>query len=276
MPVPCFVTPGIEQVAGTGRRETNRFSIYKGSNIISYRDYVNGDNLRFVDWKLSAKYGKLIVRQYGAQEKKPGLIVLDLPEVKEEFDTAAFAGLINRVTGEAEQSIIAAGEVSILLISGINLTGMLLNERSLPRCISWIRKEAYPRNGLYHAYRLETENDLRITRRRMSHQADRAGENPPMLAFLQKYDDVLFKNLMLREKYIFDVQISRLLQQAGPFDEVQVYSLLNGDISHIRHILFAVTRAHSEKRLLSPAFSDRKIRFRFAEWYGARNIKVIS
>ncbi|MDD1702387.1 MAG: DUF58 domain-containing protein, partial [Methanoregula sp.] len=275
LPVPCFELPGAYP-ASSGRLERDRFTIFKGATIRSFRQYVPGDDIRFVDWKLSAKSGKFIVREYTSQEKMPGLIVLDLPDQAEGYDTDAFSRLINRVTGEAEQAIRTAGEVSILLISGINLAGMLLNERRLSACITWIRQEAYPRNRLYHAYRLGTTGDIRTARRSIQRRRDRADEQQGMEAFLTTYDDVLSKDLAHREKYVFDVQISRLLQKAGPFDEVRVFSLLSGDISHIRHVLFTAKNAHIESRLLSPAAGDKAARRRLARTTGTVHIEAIS
>jgi hypothetical protein len=272
-PVSFIETRSAQRMAG-GHQETNRFSIYKGSTVRSFREYVPGDDLRFIDWKLSAKYEKYIVREYGAQEKKPGLLVLDLPDRSAGFDEAAFAHLINRMTGEAERSIRTSGEVSILLISGINLTDMILNERSLSRCNAWIREEAYPRNRLYHSYRLETASDIRKTLRTVKRQVMLAQDNQDMQVFLNRFNSVIAQNLVRQDRYTFDIQILRLLHQAGPFDEMRIYSMLIGDVSHIRHIFSAAQNAHIDKRLFSPAFRDKKNRARFAEWYGAGNLEV--
>lgn len=275
LPVPCFELPGAHPSSG-GRLERDRFNIFKGATIRSFRPYVQGDDLRFIDWKLSAKSGKFILREYTGQEKMPGLIVLDLPDRSEKYDADAFSRLVNRVTGEAGQAIHTGGEVSILLVSGINLVGMLLNERQLSACVTWIQKEAYPRDRLYHAYRLGTASDIRTARRSIRRRLEPARDQPGMGEFLEKYDAVLSRDLAHREKYVFDVQISRLLQKAGPFDEVRVYSLLSGDTSHIRHILYAARNEHIESRLLSPAFCDRVVRRRFAKRSTGTGLEAIA
>jgi uncharacterized protein (DUF58 family) len=275
LPAPCFEAKD-SRPDSSGKLEKDRFSIYKGATIRSFREYVPGDDIRVIDWKLSAKHEKFIVREYGAQEKMPGLIVLDLPDRSTVYDTEEFARLINRVTGEAEQAIRTTGEVSILLISGITLVDMLLNERRLSRCVTWLQKEAYPRNRLYYAYRLETQGDIRMTRRNLQRRRELAEETPEMQEFLARYDSILSQDLAHREKYVFDVQFSRLLQQGGPFEEVRIYSLLCGDISHIRHAFAAARNAHLDSRLISPVFRDGTTRLRFARKAGSTRIEALA
>lgn len=276
LPVPCFEAKDTHPDS-SGKLEKDRFSIYRGATIRSFREYVSGDDIRIIDWKLSAKYEKFIVREYTAQEKMPGLIILDLPDRSATYNTEDFARLINRVTGETEQAIRTAGEVSILLISGITLVDMLLNERQLSRCITWLRQEAYPRNRLHYAYRLETTADIRITRRSIQRQQEEVKSSPQIREFLTRFDSILSQDLGHREKYVFDVQVSRLLQQGNPFDEVRIYSLLDGDASHIRHVLAAAQKAHIvECRLISPKFREKAARLRYARKTNNTQIEALA
>jgi len=273
LPVPLFAgTESRPDLSGT--LEKDRFSIYKGATIRSFRDYIPGDDSRIIDWKLSAKYDRVIVREYVAQETVPGLIVLDLPDRSAAYDTGDFTRLINRVTGQADQIIHMAGKVSILLISGITLVDMLLDERHLPRVVTWLQNEAHPRNRVYHTYRLETTRDIRKTRHTI--QRELAGTTPQLRDFLERYDTVLSQNSMHRENYVFDLQFSRLLLANGPFREILVYSLLTGDVSHVRHILAVAEDAHADSRLISSAFRDPAARRRFSRIAGSTRIEALA
>src|SRR6202008_280504 len=43
----------------------------------SLRDWVPGDDLRHIDWKATARRRKVIVRQYEAERRQQGLLLLD-------------------------------------------------------------------------------------------------------------------------------------------------------------------------------------------------------
>jgi uncharacterized protein (DUF58 family) len=49
-----------------------------GSEFESLRDYALGDDIRKVDWKATARRGKLIVRQYEQERNQPVLIAIDI------------------------------------------------------------------------------------------------------------------------------------------------------------------------------------------------------
>src|SRR5205814_152534 len=55
----------------------------------SLRDWVPGDDLRHIDWKATARRGKVITRQYEAERRQQVLLVLDTGRLL----TAEIAGL---------------------------------------------------------------------------------------------------------------------------------------------------------------------------------------
>jgi uncharacterized protein (DUF58 family) len=55
------------------------------SDILSIRDYVPGDPLKYISWKLTAKTGSLKTRELGAMEEKPVILEMDRPR-KEELE----------------------------------------------------------------------------------------------------------------------------------------------------------------------------------------------
>jgi uncharacterized protein (DUF58 family) len=49
----------------------------RGHELHSLRDYLNTDSARFVDWKVSAKTGRLVVREFAREDERRVLLVLD-------------------------------------------------------------------------------------------------------------------------------------------------------------------------------------------------------
>ncbi len=49
----------------------------RGHELHSLRDYVNTDSARFVDWKVTAKTGRLVVREFAREDERRVLLVLD-------------------------------------------------------------------------------------------------------------------------------------------------------------------------------------------------------
>jgi uncharacterized protein (DUF58 family) len=49
----------------------------RGSELHSLRDYVTTDSARYVDWKVTAKTGRLVVREFAREDERRVLLVLD-------------------------------------------------------------------------------------------------------------------------------------------------------------------------------------------------------
>jgi len=49
----------------------------RGHELHSLRDYLNTDSARFVDWKVTAKTGRLVVREFAREDERRSLLVLD-------------------------------------------------------------------------------------------------------------------------------------------------------------------------------------------------------
>src|SRR6202167_2069978 len=49
----------------------------RGHELHSLRDYVTTDSARFVDWKVSAKSGRLVVREFAREDERRVMLVLD-------------------------------------------------------------------------------------------------------------------------------------------------------------------------------------------------------
>jgi uncharacterized protein (DUF58 family) len=262
-PVPYFArrtTP-----AGTGERETSRVGVIKSYGVRSVREYVDGDDMKSVDWKLSAKHNRMIVREYGGAEQRPALIVIDLPDRAADPDDPAFVRLINRATGEVTRVVQMQGTVSLMIISGLNTIGVLVAEQKLPRAVSFIREHAHPRQRLHAAYRIPTRNDLRSFRITLERQEDQ--EIPEdFREYLYRMGKVVSRGILSYETPAFYLQCSRLFKKA-PFGGVEVYSMLDGDLSHLRLLSTAAREVRLGTRIFFAGSYDeaeRRSRARFA------------
>ena len=97
-------------------------SIYKGRsmNFEDLREYVVGDNIKDIDWKASARSGKLLIKQYIAEKKHNIMLVLDtgkkmLADTKEN-------------ESKKDVSIITAGSIAYLANKNGDYVGAIYNK----------------------------------------------------------------------------------------------------------------------------------------------------
>jgi len=102
-------------------RERDAPIIYRGSSIRSFREYQDGDELRFIDWKMTAKHDRMFIREYTTVENIAPLIILDLPDRSTPVPDDLMASLVSSVSSEAASVLRSSGLVSLVIISGVNL-----------------------------------------------------------------------------------------------------------------------------------------------------------
>jgi uncharacterized protein (DUF58 family) len=258
---------------GAGERETSRTGIFKSFGIRSLRYYVDGDDMRSVDWKLSAKHNKLIVREYSGSERHPALIVIDLPDHEGDPEGTAFVRLINHATGEVARVVQAQGVVSLMIVSGLNTIGVLMDEQKLQRAVSYVREQAHPRHRLYAAYRIPTRNDLRRLKLMVDRQEDREipGDHQE---YLHRLGKVVSRGILGYETPAFYLQCSRLIRR-GMFGGVEVYSMLDGDLSHLKLLAAAARELRLGTRVFSAGSYDEAERVRRARFMGVLSVEAV-
>ncbi len=217
-----------------GTQEKDAHSIFHGYGIRSIREYIAGDDLRSIDWKMTAKHDKMIIREYTAVENLPPLIVLDLPDRSFLVPEEHMAKLINEVAGETVTAIRNCGSVSLFLISGINVIDIILEETDVQRCITAIRTSAHPRFRLNHAYRWKDRASMRGSIRKSGDGVSfqKKDESGP---FLTKIAQIYRRSLASPYVPAFSTQVNRLLSSLK-LEEIVLYSLFEGDLSHIGEI----------------------------------------
>ena len=257
-----------------GEQEINRISLFKGKIISGFRGYVQKDDIKFVDWKMSAKHEKLIVREYSGSEKLPALIIIDLPERIGDLENQAFERLINRVTVEVTRAYEKHGAASLMIISGINILGVLIYEQKLQRCIAFICEHAHPQKRLDAAYRIQTRENIRKLELAVKQQLKQEISDNIQKNYLFRIERIISRVTPCYETPVFYIQCFRLLKR-GLFSGVEVYSMLSGDLSHMRLLISAARHVRLETRVFFSGSYDKTKRGQLARHMGIPSIEVI-
>lgn len=113
----------------TNKKSTNILdgtyrSIYKGKslNFDNLRDYVIGDDVKDVDWKSSARSGKLLVKQFVADKKHNILLVMD-NGIKMDADT-------DKHENKKSVALFSAGTVGYLALQNNDYAGMIYSSNN--------------------------------------------------------------------------------------------------------------------------------------------------
>ena len=253
-------------------REKNKPSIARGYHVRSVREYLPGDDIRTVDWKMTAKYQRMFIREYTSVENVPPLVVLDVPAEESEVRDETLAALINGVNQETAAAIRRYGSVSLLVISGINVLAILLEERNPQRCTGAILDAAHPQVRLHHAYRWKNRASLHAVVRSCRRAVAREEDAPRH--FLARIASICRRSLAGPYVPVFSIQIASLLRSVH-LTEIYLYSLFEGDDSHIRELASQVQEL--QIRLIPRTVAERDAAsHRLRELTGAEPVQVIA
>jgi uncharacterized protein (DUF58 family) len=239
-----------------GSRENRKVSVWSGSDVHSLRDYAIGDDLRHVDWKISAKYDRIVIRKYSSLLSHPPLIIVDLPWNNAPFPEKEFSRMIAEVSSMVGHTIENFQNVSVLLISGPNIVHLIREERNIARCVAELREWMHPTERTVHFYRMPDRADLRSRVRRIEDTLQDAPDSPTEV-FLSNLQNHYISILQYHRNPAFSGQLMRALARI-PITEAYLFSLGCGDTSHIRHVVRPL-KYHSIKvhvRILNPARTD--------------------
>ena len=216
-------------------REIEKMSVLSGFGIRALREYYAGDDLRRIDWKLSAKFDKLFVREYSGVMSLPPLIIVDLPWRGAPYPEQDFARMVAAVAGMAEYSVRTYQYVSVLLISGPNILQYLGEEKDLQRCMSVLREWMHPVERTVHFYRMQDRSDLRRQIRTLENRSEEA-QDPSTQRFLATLHRLCLRTVQGQRTPTFTAQLIRTLSPLMA-DEVYLFSLFSMDVSHLRQVI---------------------------------------
>ena len=216
-------------------REIEKMAVLSGLGVRALREYYVGDDLRRIDWKLTAKHNKLFIREYAGVVNPPPLIVVDLPWRGASYPADAFARMVAAVAGMVEHSTKMYQHSTVLLISGPNILHFMVEEKDLQRSISALREWMHPVERTAHFYRMADRSDLRSRVRALEIQSGRT-QDPSTQKFLGSVKKQYLRSLGAHQTHAFNAQVARTLSPLT-VDEVYVFSLVAGDASHLVQLI---------------------------------------
>lgn len=238
-------------VHGYGEEEIAKIRAITGLGVRGFREFNLGDDMRHIDWKLSAKYDRLMLREYTMLGGSYPLLILDLPESRGSGESEkGFDELVQAVTGALDRSLREFRRATLLLISGPNIVRMYPEESRFLDVMEVIRREVHPVPRQRTLYRFETKPELKARAREAEIQALRAKERDEK-DFLAGIAGIYHSIADTGEIHAFQGEIARMLR-IMPHDDVLLFSLCRGDTSHIRILVDQMHRRSKEVRLHVP------------------------
>ncbi|MCX6689159.1 MAG: DUF58 domain-containing protein [Methanoregula sp.] len=232
-PVGIFEPSGKRTTAES--REVEKLKVVRGFGIRALREYYAGDDLRHIDWKLSAKHNKLYIREYTGMVNLPPLIIVDLPWRGAPFPQADLARMVSVVAGMAEHSIRSYQFVSLLVISGSNIIHFYREEKNLQQCMSVLREWMHPVERVAHQYHTLDRAEVRAEIRHLETVILQGG-NPGILHFSDTLRKHYSSVLVHMRAPAFTGQVARTFSSLA-IDECYLFSLGCGDASHIHQLI---------------------------------------
>ena len=208
-----------------GEAESPSITPVMSPGIRSFREYVPGDDLRSIDWKLSAKHDTLWVREYMGRAEQADLIIIDLPDAGAPFSPEAFARLKDTAAGAVAARSSSSRAFSVMLISGPNLVSFFPGESDQLKLIAMMNKLT-PVPRLHHLSRYLSTAALRKRHAGLVRQDG---------SFSDHLSRITTAFLSRRSPSAFEIQLARTIHsiRAG---SAHLFSLGLHDTSHLRLI----------------------------------------
>jgi hypothetical protein len=196
----------------------------------SLRKFVDGDDYRNVDWKVTARHNMLYVKEYSAEVIAPPLILVDIPQVP--VDAAMRSTFLETVQSAVATWMQEAGYVSLMIIKGPAVISFLPKDtdyagvlRTIPA--SWgVQQETW-------FYRSRPISDLQRGAALLSRMAGNGGEESADARYLAALSTSYAAVLAGRRPSVFEEQIARALWRINP-GRLDIFSCYAGDLSHLR------------------------------------------
>jgi hypothetical protein len=259
-----------------GEQEIERIRATSGVELSGFRGYIPGDELKYIDWKLTAKYDKPVVREYTGLGGTSPLIILDLPEQVDSDIPANFHTMVRAVSGAIEDSWKKNRKHSLVLISGPNVIKTPEQGAGAGQSVTILNTGAYPVKRPRTFYRFQTKGALREINGEISRRMRMTRDNKDTQEYLDKICSIVaFSWKDPSAVPAFHGEISRVLR-IWPHETVIIFSLCTGDMSHIRYLIEQVHHDHGTVQLHVPANSGAPGFMRLCMHSGADTVKVFS
>lgn len=257
-----------------GEEEIERIRNLSGLQISGIREYEPGEDTKNIDWKMTAKYDKPMVREYMGLGGTSPLIILDLPEQVENAVPIDFHSMVQSVSGAVREAWKKYRKTSLVLISGPNILTASGHGGGIEQAISVLYTSAFPFKRPQTYYRFQTKGALRSLNGEISRMVGVARDNQDTHDYLAKIGSIVSSSQKDPSGVPpFHGEISRLLRM-WPHETVIIFTLYIGDMSHIRFLIEQVHHDHGTVQLHVPADSGVPDFMRLCMLSGADKVKV--
>lgn len=235
-PKPSFIEGTFYPLSG---KLTDKPAIFKSYFVKWIREYTQSDDLRRVDWKASAKFNKLFVREYTGIEKNIQTIIIDVPET-EDFGAEEKLRFIKDTAGSVIKNQKKEKIISFILIAGPNLISVVRCKNNPEEILSLINsiKTVFSDKHLY-GYSPKNEFDF---------------------AFKSDYSNSVREKslffLKMKKPHIFERQIFNALKDNVYGKEILLISVPKNDLSHLRIVCSAFDALNLKSYCFIPKGED--------------------
>jgi len=254
-PWPLF---GLVEKPGSGK-DLERIGPVKGYSVRQYREYLPGDDIRYIDWKISAKRGTLYIREYATPADELPMIIVDLPDTGQEIDRQAFSRLVSSLSGYVESKLAKKESICLMAISGPNMSDLYYEGYDMAHCLAIIREKIHPVPRTFHLFRFKMRSDMRKEIYQAELLLSRSGLSEQTQTCLTRIHDVRKRHMQDRKTTRFTHAMNTILLHRH-FHEIILYSLCDGDLSHIREIAVLAVRQNIPFLIRTPKRSDLSFR----------------
>jgi len=251
-----------------GERETDALRALQGYGVRGFRGYLPGDEPRSIDWKLTAKHGRLYVREYTGLMGKNPLLVVDLPDSAVPCPPALRDAVLGAALAAVREMSRSPRGCSLMVISGPNLLSFLHGERSIVRLERALREYHSPQQ-VFRCYRAIDPAVAASFRQRIKERV-KTGE-----LFFRRLDEIHAGFLPAIEPLPFEVQCARALAREGDC-ALHVLSPGWGDSSHLGLLGFQARRRGIDARIGIPDAALSPDLVRRLRGYGYTIVRVMA
>nr|WP_245320836.1 DUF58 domain-containing protein [Methanofollis sp. W23] len=209
-----------------------------GETVRSFRKFGTGDDIRTIDWKISAKQGSLYVRVYADEEARPPLIFVDLP--RKGASSRAQAAMKEAVRGAIAASVERHGRASLMAVRGPNLLVYLPLEADYARAMQALARSAGKATEEAHFYRARTPPSLRADLNAIMHRSGNGNGNGhgAAPAYRERLAAAYGSVLRGREQTVYERQVAQAVWRLRPH-HIELFSCKDGgDQSHLEFVVY--------------------------------------
>jgi len=215
--------------SGSGDEEGGALRLLRGQETRGYREYITGDSLEMVDWKISAKYGKMYVREVEGLSGGMPFIIVDLPDCRDTLEREAFDRYSLEVNSAVQGSFTKFGSCPLLISSGGDVISYIppgAGEKELFETLAGI----HPVERFAHLFRYLDPAVARARIRAINREVERSDPFREQLSRIISAFGGGGGPIMFRQ------QVALAMRSSGAAS-VLLYTTALGDLSHIVQIV---------------------------------------